>query len=81
MLTSKLTVENSFSPLVNFNHACQKSFSGVANEELAPQIAGIMGTQLSSIKNGRYVDDEIASYPEQRARQERVHCAAHVPAC
>jgi len=35
-------------------------FSGTANEELAAQIADIMGTRLSSLKIGRYADGEIA---------------------
>jgi len=37
-----------------------KIFSGSANEELASQIADIMGTELSSVKIGRYADGEIA---------------------
>lgn len=37
-----------------------KIFSGTANEELAQQIANLMGTKLSGIKIGRYADGEIA---------------------
>merc|ERR1719189_97355 len=37
-----------------------KIFSGSANEELASQIANIMGTNLSSVSIGRYADGEIA---------------------
>eukprot|EP01083_Nonionella_stella_P098585 277263_1 len=37
-----------------------KIFSGTANEELASQIANVLGTSLSSLKIGRYADGEIA---------------------
>eukprot|EP01084_Bolivina_argentea_P036541 67589_1 len=36
-----------------------KIFSGSANEELASEIATVLGTQLSSLKIGRYADGEI----------------------
>merc|ERR1712154_590930 len=37
-----------------------KIFSGTGNEQLAEEIASIMGTKLSALKIGRYADGEIA---------------------
>ena len=52
MLPSKLTIENIFSTLISFNHACKNNFSGAANEELSSQIsiAIIIVHATSSIK-------------------------------
>ena len=50
-----------------------KIFSGTANEELASQIANLMGTQLSSIKIGRYADGEIAIQILENVRGKDVY--------
>merc|ERR1719242_2740706 len=50
-----------------------KIFSGSANEDLASQIANIMGTQLSKLKIGRYADGEIAIQILENVRGKDVY--------
>ena len=54
--------------------------SGTTNEDLASQMAGVMGTQLSAIKIGSYADGEITSQILENARGNGVLLAQLTPA-